>query len=249
MQGYTARSYGEAIADLYDERTTIGPADAAATAATVEFLAALAPAGRLLELGIGTGRLALPLAARGLAVHGVDVSEPMVRQLRAKPGGADLPVVIGDMADVPVPGPFDLVFIAANTFFALPDQEEQVRCMGNVAARLRPGGAFVVEGFVPDPGRYDRGQTVRATRLDVDAVELETTRHDPVAQTVTAHQVLIGAGGIRLVPTRLRYAWPAELDLMARLAGLRREHRYGGWAGEPFTAVSTRHVSVYRRAG
>ena len=209
------------------------------------FLADLAGAGRALELGIGTGRVALPLAARGVAIHGIDVSEAMVARLRAKPGGEAIPVTIADFASVPVEGRFRLIYVVFNTFFGLLSQDEQVGCFQAVADHLEPDGLFVIEGFVPDPSLFDRGQRLAAALVGVDHLELDATRHDAASQRVTTQHILIGREGIRLYPVQLRYAWPSELDLMARLAGLRLRDRYGGWQREPFGATSASHVSVY----
>ncbi|MDQ4029538.1 MAG: class I SAM-dependent methyltransferase, partial [Actinomycetota bacterium] len=217
-------------------------------APAVEALAALAGAGPALELAIGTGRVALPLAERGVQVHGIDVSEAMVERLRAKPGGDRIPVTIGDFADVAVVGRFSLVFVAFNTFFALASQQDQVRCFRNVAARLAEGGVFALEGFVPDVARFQRHQSVSAPRVELDVVMLDVSRHDPVAQRIDAQHVVINPAGIRLQPVHLRYAWPAELDLMAQLAGMRLRERWGDWERGPFTADSGRHVSVYELA-
>jgi SAM-dependent methyltransferase len=243
LHGYNAATYGDRIAARYD--AIYG--DAFDVAATVDLLADLAGDGPVLELGIGTGRLALPLAARGIAVEGVDASEAMVGKLQAKPGGDRIPVTIGDFADVPVAGRYSLVFVAFNTFFALATQEEQVRCMASVADHLAEEGRFLIEAFVPDPCRYRRGQGLTVERVAVHGVTLAAHRHDPVAQMVESQRVEIGEDGVRLFPVRIRYAWPAELDLMARLTGLRLEDRWGSWTRAPFTAASTMHVSVYRR--
>jgi SAM-dependent methyltransferase len=240
---YEASTYGDRIAAVYD--AWVAPAVESTTQTTAAFLAELAGAGNALELGVGTGRVALPLAERGVAVHGIDVSEAMLARLRDKPGGADLPVTVGDFADVAVDGHFKLIYVVFNTFFGLLSQEEQVRCFANVARHLLPEGHFVIESFVPDPTLFDRGQRVSATRVETDRVQLDATRHDPVEQRVTTQHVHIGTEGIMLLPVQLRYAWPSELDLMARLAGLRLVHRFGGWQGEPFTAASPEHVSVY----
>jgi SAM-dependent methyltransferase len=217
-------------------------AEAGAAAA---FLTARARDGPALELGIGTGRLALPLAAGGVAVHGIDLSEPMVARLRAKPGGEAVGVTIGDFADVGrlVAGPFALVFVAFNTLFELASQDDQLRCVEGVAAVLAPGGAFVVEAFVPDLTRLE--QSVAATHVGTDEVVLNASRHDPLTQQVRGHDIVVVDGRVVLEPWSIRYATVPELDLMARLAGLRLRERHGGWSGEPFTAASTRHVSVY----
>jgi SAM-dependent methyltransferase len=207
----------------------------------------MAGPGPALELGIGTGRVALPLAARGVQVHGVDASTAMVEQLRAKPGGDAVAVTIGDFADVAVEGSYPLS-TPSSTPRCSP-QDDQVRCFAAVAGRLAPGGAFVLELFVPDPTLHSGGQSVRTRHLGLDVARLDLTLHDPVAQRVDFHNVLLTADGIRLVPGAVRYAWPAELDLMGRLAGLRLRERWGGWRREPFSAASGSHVSVYEHAG
>jgi SAM-dependent methyltransferase len=239
MDQYDARTYGERIADVYDQ-VYHGFEDAAVT-----LLKDLAHGGRALELGIGTGRIALPLAALGVEVHGIDASEAMVARLRDKPEGDSIPVSIGDFADVPVSGEFALIFVVLNTFSVLLSQEAQVRCFRNVAQHLTADGVFVIEAFVPDLARFTRDQYTVASVVGTDRVGLDVARHDPVQQ-LTVHQHLeITAQGIRLYPLQLRYFWPAELDLMAQLAGMRLRSRWGGWQREPFTAVSTRHVSIY----
>lgn len=242
MFEYDAATYGEHIAEVYDQWPRL-PDD---TEETVAFLVEQAVGGPTLELGIGTGRVALPLAVRGIAVQGIEASAAMLARLRAKPGGDAIPVHLGDFADVAVPGLFPLVYAVFSTFFALPSQQAQVRCFANVAAHLPPGGSFVIEAFVPDPSRFDRGQRTETLRIATKAVYLASSRHDPVEQRVWGQTILVEEAGIRLYPIQVRYAWPSELDLMARLAGLRLHERWGGWTGEPFTAVSRRHVSVYR---
>jgi SAM-dependent methyltransferase len=242
MPEYTPSTYGDTIADVYD---VVSPhADPAA----IDMLAGLAGEGPVLELGIGTGRLALPLAARGVAVHGIDASPAMVEQLRRKPGGSAIRVTVGDFADFSAGGQYSLVFVAFNTIFALQTQDEQVRCFERVAAALRPGGAFLVEAFVPDPGRFDRGQRIGVTRFEDDGVWLEASQHHAPSQVVDARLVRLSKGGLEFFPIRIRYAWPSELDLMARLAGLRLRDRWGGWQQQPYTSESTAHVSVYERA-
>ena len=243
MEGYEADTYGERIAARYDELYgELDPKDA------VETLAGLAEGrGPVLELAIGTGRIAVPLAARGVDVHGVDVSEAMVARLRSKPGGEAIPVTMANFADVPVEGRYGVVFVAFNTFFGLTTQEEQVRCFDNVAAHLADGGVFVLEAFVPDVTRYDRRQRVSATSVALDEVQLEATTYDPVTQRSATQQVFLSNSGVELIPVVIRFAWPAELDLMARLAGLRLHERWGGWDRRLFAADSERHVSVYGR--
>jgi SAM-dependent methyltransferase len=242
MEGYEPQTYGDRIADVYD--TMYPELD---TEEAVEALAALAGNGPVLELAIGTGRLALPLAERGIEIHGIDVSEAMVAKLRAKPGGDRIPVTMGDFADVGVDGRYRLIFVGFNTFFALVTQEDQARCFANVAAHLTDDGVFALEGFVPDLARFDRGQRTQTTRVDVDRVVLEASIHDQPAQRVDSQHVVITSEGVRLYPTSLRYAFPTELDLMARLAGLELRQRWGSWRREPFSESSPRHVSVYGR--
>jgi SAM-dependent methyltransferase len=239
---YRPETYGDRWAPIYDDiHGHLDPTPA------VERLLPMARGGRVLELGIGTGRIALPLAAHGLEVHGVDASEAMVARLRDKPGGDAIPVTIGDFAGVPVEGEFNLVFVAFNTFFCLLTQEDQVRCFRNVADHLAPEGVFVIEAFVPDPTRWTRGQRVGATRVDDRHVSLEASTHDPAMQRTTSQQIVIDEDGVHLFPVQIRYAYPSELDLMAQVAGLRLMSRSGDWSGGPFTAASTAHVSVYGR--
>ncbi len=180
-------------------------------------------------------------------MHGIDASEAMVAKLRAKPGGDRVPVTIGDFADVGVDGRYALVFVAFNTFFALLTQEDQLRCFANVAAHLADGGVFVIEAFFPDLARFDRDQRVHVNRIESGEVMLDAARHDPAAQRVDSYHIVLGEQGTRLYPVSIRYAFPSELDLMARLAGLELTDRWGGWNREPFTAASLRHVSVYGR--
>ncbi|TYB65282.1 class I SAM-dependent methyltransferase [Nonomuraea sp. PA05] len=234
-------AYGRSIADIYD-----GTVDDLPTEATVEQLHLLAGDGPVLEFGIGTGRLALPLAARGVTVAGVDGSPDMVRVLRAKPGGERLQVVVGDFADARVDGVFSLVALTTNTIFALPSQDAQVRCFRNAAAHLRPGGRFVVEAWVPDPAAFHHGAALRLLALGEDVVVAEAARISPAEQHMTTTKVRLTAQGVRLLPANHRYAWPAELDLMARLAGMEREHRWADWHRAPFGDGSRAHVTVYR---
>jgi methyltransferase family protein len=237
-------TYGDKVAEVYDELTAHYGLD---TEGAVERLAELARDGPALELAIGTGRLALPLSERGLEVHGIDASQAMVAKLREKPGGADIPVTMGDFADVGVEGRYPLIFVGFNTFFALLSQEAQVRCFTNVAAHLTDDGLFVLEAFFPDLSRYDRDQRVSVLRLESDELMLDASRHDPVAQRIEASHVMITEEGTKLYPVNLRYAFPSELDLMARLAGLELKERWGGWRKEEFGSHSQRHVSVYGR--
>jgi SAM-dependent methyltransferase len=238
-----ARSFGAKVAAKYDDVARGDEADA------VSFLERMVGNGTALELAIGTGRIALPLASRGIRVEGIDISPDMVARLRAKPGGDQVPVTIGDFADVPVQGTFRLVYVVFNTLFNLLTQDDQVRCFDNVARHLTEDGSFVVEAAVPgNLYRLRDNQYVDAETIDVDTVRLDVGRHDPVRQLLDESHVSLSLAGVELNPIVTRYAWPSELDLMARIAGLRLQHRWGGWNDEPFTAGSTLHVSVYGRS-
>jgi len=235
-------SFGEEVAAIYDDAPRGDEADA------VRFLSRLAGDGRALELAVGTGRIALPLAAAGAGVDGIDLSEAMGAKLRSKPGGDALDVTIGDFADVPVGGSYRLVYIVYNTLFNLLTQDDQVRCVENVAAHLDDGGLFVVEALVPSYlHRLRDQQYVDAETIEVDRVTLDVSCHDPVNQLQEESHVSITRDGIRLDPIVTRYIWPSELDLMARIAGLRLVDRFGGWTSEPLTPDSRLHVSVYGR--
>jgi len=237
-----AMSFGADVAERYDD------APRGDESAAVAFLEQLAGGGPALELAIGTGRIALPLAARGIHVHGVDISPHMIARLRQKPGGDQIPVIMGNFADVPVPGRFRLIYVVFNTLFNLLTQDDQVRCFENVAAHLTDDGSFAVEAFVPAYlTRLRDDQYVDAEAINVDEVRFDVGRHDPVAQLLYESHVSLTAQGVRLNPIVCRYAWPSELDLMARIAGLRLRDRWGGWNREPFTATSRLHVSVYGR--
>ena len=240
---YTSSTYGDRIADIYDQWSGV-PRD---TPQTVELLAGLAGEGPVLELGIGTGRIALPLLERGVEVHGIDSSEAMVAKLREKPGGARIPVTIGDFARFDLDSSYSLVFVVFNTLFGLLTQEDQVSCFAAVARHLKDDSCFVVEAFVPDPCRFDRGQRTQTMSAGTDLVRIEASRHDPVAQRVMSQHIYLREEGIRFYPVQIRYAWPSELDLMARLAGLRPRERWSDWERARFDAGSGRHVSVYEK--
>jgi SAM-dependent methyltransferase len=234
---WSPEEFGQVWAPLYDHMFDRSDTDEA-----VDALTKLAGGGRVLELGIGTGRLALPLAERGLSVHGVEASPAMAEQLRAKPGGDRIPVTIGDFTEVRAEGRFDLVFCAYNTFFALPTQEAQCRFMVNAAAQLEERGRLLLEVFVPDMRRFHDDQVVQAEDIGDGHTALEVERHDPVTQQIFYARVIAKARW-----AKHRYAWPSEIDLMARLAGLELAERWGGWDGRPFVRDSGLHVSVYQR--
>jgi SAM-dependent methyltransferase len=238
--------FGEQVAATYDqsEHAAFEPAQIAATA---DFLASLAGAGPVLELAIGTGRIALPLAARGLQVHGIELSAAMVERLRAKPGGDRIGVTIGDMVTTRVPGTFSLVYLVFNTIGNLTTQDAQVDCFANAAAHLAPGGRFIVEVGVPDLRRLPPGQN--AVPFDVGASHLGVDVYDDlVSQSFSSHHVTFRDGKPEYDVVPFRYVWPAELDLMARLAGLQLEERWADWNREPFTGDSRSHVSVWVKA-
>ena len=238
---YDESTYGERIAEIYDELYfSRGDTDAA-----VEFLAPLAKGRRALELGIGTGRIALPLAARGIRVAGIDASSTMVEKLRGKSGGAEIPVEFGNFAEMRIGGRFTLVYVVFNTFFALLTQEDQLRCFSRVAKRLSPDGVFVIEAFVPNLGLFDRGQRTSIISTSDERTIIDVSLLDIAPQRIRAQHLVIGDQGIRRFPVELRFAYPAELDLMARLAGMRLRERWGGWDRRPFTSESGLHVSVY----
>ncbi|MEU9829932.1 class I SAM-dependent methyltransferase [Streptosporangium sp. NPDC048047] len=242
VQEFDPSAYGRAAADVYDEVATHLPTEPA-----VDRLQELAEGRAVLEFGVGTGRLALPLAARGLTVAGIDGSAEMTAVLRAKPGGDRVPVTLGDFSTTRVDGEFGLVVLAYNTIYALPSQDAQVDCFRNAAAHLVPGGRFVVEAWVPDVGAFHHGTALRLVALREDGVVAEAARLSPADQMMHTTKIVLTSGGIRLLPANHRYAWPAELDLMARLAGMRLEHRWSDWRATPFTGDSRGHVSVYRR--
>ena len=242
MRGFGPETFGALHAADYDAR--YGPV---APEAVVEAIAGIVEGGSILELGVGTGRVALPQAERGLRVSGIEASPEMVAQLRAKPGGEAIPVAVGDFSHVDVEGTFDHVLLLINTLFCLPSQNDQVRCFENVAEHLNGGGTFLIEAFVPDLSRFAQGQAVRTEHFDRDSVTLQAACHDPVRQRIDIQEIHLTEQGVRLRPLPLRYAWPWEIDLMARLAGLDLEVRWGGWDRSAFTAESRMHVSLYRK--
>jgi SAM-dependent methyltransferase len=238
--------FGEGVAERYDE-SSADMFDPAVVEPVVDFLVGLAGDGAALELGIGTGRIALPLAQRGVRVHGIDLSDAMVAQLRAKPGGGDIPVAIGDFATTTVEGTFSVAYLVFNTIMNLTTQDEQVACFRNAAAHLEPGGCFVIEVGVPGLQRLPPGETVRA--FTVTPTRLGFDEYDVVSQGLVSHHYWIEDGRLGNVSMPFRYVWPSELDLMARLAGMTLRERWSGWKREPFTSESTEHVSVWHRQG
>lgn len=231
-----AARYDQIYADLF-EPAVVDPA--------VDFLAELAGQGAALELGIGTGRLALPLVQRGIDLHGIDLSQAMVARLRGKPGAERIGVTIGDFATTRVEGRFMVAYLVRNTIMNLTTQDEQVACFHNVAAHLQPGGCFVMEVLVPGLQRLPPGETFQAfkvspTRLGFDEIDI-------ASQGLVSHHYLVVDGRLKAWSVPFRYMWPAELDLMARLAGIWLRERWSGWKREPFTSDSTMHVSVWEK--
>jgi SAM-dependent methyltransferase len=234
--------FGRQWAAGYDGPGNPDPAPA------VEFLAGLAAGGPVLELAIGSGRVALPLAARGIAVEGIEASPEMVALLRDKPGGDTIPVVVGDLANVAVTGPYPLVYLVFNTLFNLTGEGRQEDCFRNVARVLAPGGAFVIEAFVPDPADFDRDERrVQVTSVTEDSATIRLHQYDRAAQAFVRQTITFTNGGVRLKPFGMHYRWPEQIDELAAQAGLRIEARYANWQREPFGPDSKDHISVYRK--
>ena len=241
MPEYSEETYGEHIAGVYDEwYNEFDPA-------SIKVLTELARGGQALELGIGTGRIAIPLVNSGVIVHGIDASVSMVAKLHSKPGGESIPVTMGNFADVPVEGQFSLIYVVFNTFYCLLTQEEQIRCFQNVAKHLASDGVFVLEVFVPDMVRFTAGQTMRVTKIGGGEVQLDVSHLELTKQVVDNQHVVLTEQGTRFYPVKIRYVWPAEMDLMARLCQLRLRERWSDWGKSQFTDGSRMHISVYER--
>ncbi|MDQ3895178.1 MAG: class I SAM-dependent methyltransferase [Actinomycetota bacterium] len=231
-----AARYDEFAAEMFDP-AVVDPA--------VDLLVELAGSGRALELGIGTGRIALPLAQRGVPVHGIELSKAMAARLRAKPGAEEIGVTIGDFATATVDGTFSVAYLVFNTILNLTTQAAQVACFRNVAAHLEPGGCFVIEVGVPELQRLPPGETIRA--FHVSETRWGFDEYDVATQGLTSHHFELVDGRLERLSIPFRYAWPAELDLMAELAGMTLRERWSGWKGEPFTSESRKHVSVWEK--
>ncbi len=236
--------FGESIAAAYDQESA-DMFEPAAVDPAVDVLAGLAGDGRALELGIGTGRIALPLARRGVPVHGIDMSRAMVGRLRAKPGGEQIGVTFGDFATTRVAGTFSVAYLVFNTIMNLTTQAAQVACFATAAAHLEPGGCFVVEVMVPQLRKLPAGQT--AVPFQVSPTRLAFDIYDVATQAMSSNYVTIGDGRAESYSIPFRYVWPSELDLMAQLAGLRLRDRWDGWTEKPFTSESAQHVSVWQK--
>lgn len=239
MDNYSSETYGDKIAAIYDELYP-GYEEIA-----IHRLAQMAQSGRALEFGIGTGRIALPLQAMGVEVHGIEISSEMIAKLQAKPGGDRIQVTQGDFTTTEALGKFSLIYIVFNTIFAPLTQDDQVRAFENAARHLAEGGVFVIEAFVPDLCRFTGGQSLRVGSINNDNLTMDASQVDISRQLITAQHVQLSAKGMQIYPVQLRYIWPAEMDLMAKLAGLRLHNRWAGWEQSPFTAGSTRHISLY----
>lgn len=244
QEQFNAATFGDRIAKWYDEFGGI-PED---TDLAVDFLADRAGEGVILELGIGTGRLAIPLGKRGYTVEGIDASAEMVCEMRQRPGGEDIPVEVSSFATIDSSRLYSLIFSAFNSFLGLESQVEQVSCLRSAAEHLVRGGALVIEAEVPEMRLYSRGQNVHVHEIGPSQIVMSASRVDPVKQNIILQRIIATEGGIKMFPWKVRYVWPSELDLMAQLAGMDLTERWGGWGGEPFTAFSFRHVSVYRHA-
>jgi len=236
--------FGDRIAETYEakwpelfEPAVVDPA--------VSFLADLAGSGAALELGIGTGRIALPLSQRGVRVHGIELSPAMVARMRAKPGADNISVTVGDFATTRVRGTFKLAYLVRNTITNLTTQDEQVECFRNVAAHLEPGGCFVIEVYVPELRRLPPGETIHA--FTVTPAHLGFEEYDVAAQIAFSHHYWVADGQLETFSAPFRFVWPSELDLMARLAGMTLRERWSTWNREPFTSDSRSHVSVWQK--
>ncbi len=241
MDTYSEETYGERIAGVYDQwYSGFDPAE-------IDILVGFAGRGEALELGIGTGRIAIPLSKAGVSVQGIDASEAMVAKLQAKSDGESIKVTMGDFGAVAVSGKFSLIYVVFNTFFQLLTQADQVSCFQNVAEHLATDGVFVIEAFVPDLKRFTDGQTIRVNRIEDHQVQIDVSEHEIDKQLITSQHVLLAENGTSFFPVTIRYAWPSEMDLMAQLAGLQLRSRWSDWDKGEFTSTSGKHISIYER--
>ncbi len=231
-----ARRYDQSVAGMFEPQSV---------QAAVAFIAAFAGAGRALELGIGTGRIGLPLAQAGVPVHGIELSRAMVARLRAKPGGEDIPVAIGDFATTTVEGAFTVAYLVFNTIVNLTSQAEQVACFRNVAAHLEPGGCFIVEVGIPELRLLPPGETFRPFHVSESKWGID--EYDVANQGLTSHHLELVDGQLERFSVPFRYVWPSELDLMAQMAGMRLRERWSDWSRAPFTSDSAAHISVWEK--
>ncbi|MBW4720380.1 class I SAM-dependent DNA methyltransferase [Saccharothrix obliqua] len=245
MEGFELSTYGDAIAGLFDGTGWAG--DPGDTAETIQWLADHAGEGPVLELGVGTGRVAVPLAEKGIEVHGIDASEGMLAQLRAKPGGDRVKLFVQDFTDFSVPHEYSMAYAVFDTLPFITDQERQIRCFERVAAVLKSGGRFVTQCSIPDPARYDRNQRTQTVRVEKDHVVLTFTRRERLTQRSSIQFAVLSEQGVRFFPMHIRTVMPSELDLMARIAGLELESRWSDWSGAPLRDSHERHISIYRK--
>lgn len=241
MTEWNPETYGPRWSEVYDRIDWPEP-DAA-----VEFLAKRAGSGRALELAIGTGRVAIPLVRRGVDLDGMDASPEMVEKMRVKPGGEDIPVDISGLVDFDLGKQYSLVFLLLNSLYSLQTQDEQIACMERAAAHLAPGGQFVVEHFMPDPTRFHFHGRAHVYEVGLGHVRIEADTTDRATQHTRENHIEVREDGIKLYPAFLRYVWPSELDLMARLARLELVEQYGDWDGTPFNKLSDNRIAVYRK--
>lgn len=246
MERIDISTYGDAIAEMFDANGWAG--DPGDTEDTIEWLAKNSGAGPVLELGVGTGRVAVPLAQKGIAVHGMDASEGMLAQLRAKPGGDLVTLHVQDFTDFSLEMRFSMVYAVFDTLPFITDQEAQIRCFEKVAAVLEPGGRFVVQTSIPDPARYDRGQRTQTLRVEEDHVVITFNRRERMSQISSIQFAVLSEQGMQFFPMRVRTVMPSEMDLMARLGGLTPESRWGDWSGRPLRDSDDRHISIYRKS-
>jgi SAM-dependent methyltransferase len=240
MDRYDEDTYGERVADVYD---TIYPD---LDDGCVEFLTERAKGGRALELGVGTGRVAIPLSTNGIEVHGIDASKAMLARLDEKPGAERITTHHGSFEAFNLGMTFNLIYVVFNTFYALLSQQAQISCFQHVARHLDKAGVFVLELFVPSPGRIASDPFVRVTDMTDQSVRLDLSIHDPFTQQISSQLITLSQDGVRLYPVKLRYVWPSELDLMARVAGMQLRERFGSWNRDEFNAESGKHISVYQ---
>lgn len=243
MEDYGPETFGELNAEKYDILHDPGTTDQA-----VDLVGGLARGKKTLELAIGTGRIALPLSLSGIEIHGLDASPKMLAKLKEKPGGEKIPVTVADMADFELEDRFEFAFLVFNTLFNLQTQDAQVQCFQNVARHLEDGARFLVETYVPDVTTFVDGQHMRTRYIGPRSVAFEAAKHDPVNQVINYQIIRMSNEGFKVVPLPTRYAWPQEIDLMARCAGLELETRWGGWDQRKFTADSKMHISIYRKS-
>jgi SAM-dependent methyltransferase len=241
MEKYDKSTYGDTIAEVYDVWYSKFDEN------IIDRLFELAPKGSAFELGIGTGRIAIPLMKRGLTVEGIDSSRLMVNRLKRKKSGKDISVQIGDFSNFKSKKKYDLVYIVFNTLFGLTSLEDQINCFKSVYAILKPNGKFVVEAFVPDLNRFDMGQTIRTSDITDDNIIVECAKHDSANQMVVSHLLRFSEKGTKIYPNKLRYAWPFEIELMGRLTGFQLTDRWGDWQKRAFNSSSSFHVSIFNK--